>query len=78
MQLFFYRSKSHLNRIESTMPDSIASEVVSASLGGAISASILYPSEVLKTKMQAETKKAPSSPSKKDDDAKDDAEEEED
>lgn len=31
----------------------IASEVLSASLGGAISASILYPLEVLKTKMQA-------------------------
>ena len=36
--------------------ESIASEVLSASLGGAISASILYPLEVLKTKMQAETK----------------------
>ena len=34
--------------------DTIASEVLSASLGGAISASILYPLEVLKTKMQAE------------------------
>jgi hypothetical protein len=33
--------------------DTIASEVLSASLGGAISASILYPLEVLKTKMQA-------------------------
>lgn len=39
------------------MPESIASEVISASLGGAISASVLYPLEVLKTKMQAETKK---------------------
>lgn len=32
--------------------ESIASEVIAASLGGAISASILYPLEVLKTKMQ--------------------------
>jgi solute carrier family 25 (peroxisomal adenine nucleotide transporter), member 17 len=39
------------------MPESIASEVLSASLGGAVSASVLYPLEVLKTKMQAETKK---------------------
>ena len=38
------------------MPEvSIASEVLSASLGGAISASVLFPLEVLKTKMQAET-----------------------
>lgn len=37
--------------------DTIASEVLSASLGGAISASILYPLEVLKTRMQAEDKK---------------------
>jgi solute carrier family 25 (peroxisomal adenine nucleotide transporter), member 17 len=33
--------------------ETIVSEVLSASLGGAISASILYPLEVLKTKMQA-------------------------
>jgi adenine nucleotide transporter 17 len=33
--------------------ESIATEVLAASLGGAISASILYPLEVLKTKMQA-------------------------
>ena len=33
--------------------DTIASEVIAASLGGAISASVLYPVEVLKTKMQA-------------------------
>ena len=39
------------------MSESIASEVISASLGGVVSASILYPLEVLKTKMQAETKK---------------------
>jgi hypothetical protein len=38
------------------MPETIASEVLSASLGGAISASVLYPLEVLKTKMQTETK----------------------
>ena len=37
----------------STHNDTIASEVLSASLGGAVSASILYPLEVLKTKMQA-------------------------
>ena len=36
--------------------ESIAAEVVAASLGGAISTSLLYPLEVLKTKMQAETK----------------------
>jgi len=36
--------------------ESIVAEVVSASLGGAFSASALYPLEVLKTKMQAETK----------------------
>eukprot|EP00568_Trieres_chinensis_P015821 CAMPEP_0183318678 /NCGR_PEP_ID=MMETSP0160_2-20130417/61411_1 /TAXON_ID=2839 ORGANISM="Odontella Sinensis, Strain Grunow 1884" /NCGR_SAMPLE_ID=MMETSP0160_2 /ASSEMBLY_ACC=CAM_ASM_000250 /LENGTH=46 /DNA_ID= /DNA_START= /DNA_END= /DNA_ORIENTATION= len=35
--------------------ESVLSEVVSASLGGAFSASALYPLEVLKTKMQAET-----------------------
>ena len=34
--------------------DTIASEVLSASMGGAISASILYPLEVLKTRMLAE------------------------
>ena len=34
--------------------DTIASEVLSASLGGAVSASILYPLEVLKTRMQAD------------------------
>ena len=33
--------------------DTIASEVISSSLGGIMSASILYPLEVLKTKMQA-------------------------
>ncbi|KAI2507076.1 hypothetical protein MHU86_7345 [Fragilaria crotonensis] len=53
--------------------ESIASEVLSASLGGAISASILYPLEVLKTKMQAETRS-----DNDDDDDDDDDEEEED
>ena len=36
--------------------ESILAEVVSASLGGSFSASALYPLEILKTKMQAETK----------------------
>jgi len=36
--------------------ESIITEVVSASVGGAFSASALYPLEVLKTKMQAESK----------------------
>lgn len=34
--------------------DSIATEVVAASVGGAISAAVLYPLEVLKTKMQSD------------------------
>jgi hypothetical protein len=34
--------------------DTILSEVISASVGGAVSASILYPLEVLKTRMQAD------------------------
>lgn len=38
------------------MGESIASEVIAASLGGAFSASALYPLEVLKTKMQADSK----------------------
>lgn len=38
------------------MSESIASEVVSAMVGGIFSASALYPLEVLKTRMQAETK----------------------
>ena len=38
------------------MSESIASEVVSAMVGGMFSASALYPLEVLKTRMQAETK----------------------
>ena len=43
--------------------ESILAEVVSASLGGAFSASTLYPLEVIKTKMQAETSSGPSSDS---------------
>ena len=39
--------------------ESILAEVVSASLGGSFSASALYPLEILKTKMQAETKESP-------------------
>ena len=38
------------------MSESVASEVVSAMVGGMFSASALYPLEVLKTRMQAETK----------------------
>ena len=37
--------------------ETIASEVLAASIGGAISAGVLYPLEVLKTKMQASSKK---------------------
>lgn len=36
------------------MPETIASEVLAASLGGAVSATVLYPLEVLKVKLQAE------------------------
>ena len=43
--------------------ESVLAEVVSASLGGAFSASTLYPLEVIKTKMQAETSTGPSSDS---------------
>ena len=42
------------------MPESVASEVVSAMVGGMFSASALYPLEVLKTRMQAETKSSSS------------------
>ena len=38
------------------MSESVASEVVSAMIGGMFSASALYPLEVLKTRMQAESK----------------------
>ena len=38
------------------MSQSVASEVVSAMLGGMFSASTLYPLEILKTRMQAESK----------------------
>lgn len=43
------------------MSESVASEVVSAMVGGMFSASALYPLEVLKTRMQAETKATASS-----------------
>ena len=64
------------------MSESVASEVVSAMVGGMFSASALYPLEVLKTRMQAESK---STTSKNKEDEKDlpneqepnDAEEEE-
>jgi hypothetical protein len=45
------------------MSESIASEVISAMIGGIFSASALYPLEVLKTRMQAETKVSPPSSS---------------
>eukprot|EP00984_Skeletonema_dohrnii_P013323 scaffold5498_cov74-Skeletonema_dohrnii-CCMP3373.AAC.2 len=38
------------------MPERVASEVLSAMVGGMFSASALYPLEVLKTRMQAEAK----------------------
>jgi len=38
------------------MPESIAAEVIAAALGGCISASVLYPLEVLKTKQMASLK----------------------
>lgn len=49
------KNKSYSRTLEMTEhKDTIASEVLSASLGGAVSASILFPLEVLKTKMQTE------------------------
>ena len=50
------------------MSESVASEVVSAMIGGMFSASALYPLEVLKTRMQAESK---STTSKNKEDEKD-------
>lgn len=44
------------------MPESVGSEVVSAMVGGMFSASALYPLEVLKTRMQAESKPSKSNP----------------
>ena len=44
------------------MPESVASEVVSAMVGGMFSASALYPLEVLKTRMQAESKVSGNNP----------------
>jgi hypothetical protein len=52
--------------------ETIATEVLAASLGGAISASILYPLEVLKTKMQAADHSTSSSTSDDDDNDDDD------
>eukprot|EP00578_Thalassiosira_sp_NH16_P003263 CAMPEP_0181134996 /NCGR_PEP_ID=MMETSP1071-20121207/32386_1 /TAXON_ID=35127 /ORGANISM="Thalassiosira sp., Strain NH16" /LENGTH=364 /DNA_ID=CAMNT_0023221553 /DNA_START=42 /DNA_END=1136 /DNA_ORIENTATION=+ len=52
------------------MSESVASEVVSAMVGGMFSASALYPLEVLKTRMQAETKGS----AKKEEEEADDAE----
>jgi hypothetical protein len=66
------------------MSESVASEVVSAMVGGIFSASALYPLEVLKTRMQAETKVAipkiissPPSSEEKDDITNNEEEEEE-
>jgi hypothetical protein len=63
------------------MSESVASEVVSAMVGGIFSASALYPLEVLKTRMQAETKvaipKLISSPPEEKDDITNNEEEEE-
>jgi adenine nucleotide transporter 17 len=57
--------------------ETIATEVLAASLGGAISASILYPLEVLKTKMQAVDHSTSASDEDEDDDDNDDNKEEE-
>jgi adenine nucleotide transporter 17 len=59
------------------MSESIASEVISAMVGGIFSASALYPLEVLKTRMQAETKVASSSSSSDEKEKKTTMEEEE-
>jgi len=62
------------------MSESVASEVVSAMVGGIFSASALYPLEVLKTRMQAETKVVPPKSSQRPgekDDANNNGEEEE-
>jgi len=42
-----------MSQEEAEHPDTILSEVLSASLGGAVSACVLYPLEVLKTRMQS-------------------------
>lgn len=55
------------------MSESVASEVVSAMVGGIFSASALYPLEVLKTRMQAETKVASPKSSQRRGGEKDDA-----
>lgn len=54
------------------MPESVASEVVSAMVGGMFSASALYPLEVLKTRMQAESKVSGNNPQEETDDDDDD------
>jgi adenine nucleotide transporter 17 len=56
--------------------ETIATEVLAASLGGAISASILYPLEVLKTKMQAVDHSTSASDDDKNDEDTDNKEEE--
>mmetsp|Transcript_27699 Transcript_27699/g.66725 ORF Transcript_27699/g.66725 Transcript_27699/m.66725 type:complete len:386 (-) Transcript_27699:366-1523(-) len=53
------------------MSESVASEVVSAMVGGMFSASALYPLEVLKTRMQAETKGSAKKEEEEGDDAED-------
>ncbi len=50
------------------MPESVGSEVVSAMIGGMFSASALYPLEVLKTRMQAESKVSSNNPQEETDD----------
>ena len=52
------------------MPEAqhVAAEVISASIGGMVSASALYPLEVIKTKMQAGDQPQPKSNDDKDDD----------
>ena len=57
------------------MPESVASEVVSAMFGGMFSASALYPLEVLKTRMQAESKVSSGNNPQEETDADDDDDE---
>lgn len=61
VSFFFYCTTSKTKTLPSTQPlssnsnmPSVASEVVSACMGGMFSASALYPLEILKTRMQAE------------------------
>ena len=53
---------------EEEHPDTILSEVLSASLGGAVSASVLFPLEVLKTRMQSSNSSSSNSSSDEDGD----------